>query len=756
MKALHERFKSIIQKYMPISRRRRVLAACIIIIVCLAAIFIITRPAITGYAKQSAIESKMLYNPLASVSSDAHHVEGTMPPGVVPRGQGVYDHQMPVPPSPNRRPVPRTDRHQGIPPVRPPDKVRPSCMDLVLIAADLRRSKRDTSSLTEKEISRLPEGWEEGLPIAIRFLDKRMSEVVPFTAWVMKIKMDPMENHFSRRMNIEELNSAYLGIERTVGRSFAGAFRLTAILTAPKDTNMNEIQSLPLSLTHINDTDLKALFKILSKRRLNNTIAVMVSAQGQEAPWLQEWMKNLLEAQDDCAYGISLALSRSISTGDAAQIRKQLKRLSRADDWGFVMDASTYMSQTLVNRGMRNEAIQLLQIYARRGIGGTKTSAQVELSKLTGNPPKQPAGSGAGSSSKWLYTARANRDLGRMQDARSAGLKAVRGARNPRQRVDALRFMAEVDPNGAPDLIVRYLPEFLRRIDHNDGEYQSSISDAGHALFAAAEIQRSLAPRVIPLIKRISDSGQNERHQLAKDLALVNLWAGNYDEGVRNLSDGFGDCLLVFFGVLVRDGLSDAARAKVLQGLKAHLASTNPTPKAVEQAISSTMEIRLDTEKRMKTGMWLSVYGDALSPDGMKALAATLWRYLSTSPDSTPEALKLRALAGLPFPESLAKVGKRPEGDIKPYKGASRRGNPVRGSDPSGTYTTRTYTVAANAQKVVDYYRKPRNMSSNITSLPDTGIVADFSSSPMAYQVLIHIQAKGASQTEFTITVYGT
>ncbi|MHB1456237.1 MAG: hypothetical protein ACYC0V_04915 [Armatimonadota bacterium] len=641
------------------------------------------------------------------------------------------------------------------PPPPPPvaTTTGPRCDKLVLLAAEMNRSGRKIDSLTQAEKDSLPRGWEMGLPLAMNFLSKGIPEMIPFAIWVKNIKMDPNISHFSLQMNIEELRMACHGIEQTVGRSKAGAFRLTVMLTATQRSGFIDAQYLAGGIESVTEEDRRTLFSLLSKRKINNQVLYETMAYTTQIPWVQPWIRDLAETQDQNAFGVMITLSKSTSAGDLIQIRKQLKRLSGTTGWEYIDPWAYTLSGMLIQKGMRKEAIQLLEIMTIKGDSNLKTSAGIELSKLTGKPPKQPSGSDAKDAGKWLEIARMHQGLDRPADASTAAMKALGIAKTLAENAGAFRIIAETDPVKAFSLIDGLLPGFLAA-DLTDYEVRNTVETFGHALYSIVNLKRSLAVKVAPYIKQVANRNVNVKYALARELALVNLWAGNLDEGIKNLSEGNGSYLQMLFSVSVRDGLSNAARSRVLGALNDYLASTNPEPKKVEEAINAS-DLHVNTKYRFQTNQWITWDRKKLSPEGMQSLAKTLWRYMSAVPDQAMETLKFHALVGLPFPESLVKAGKRPEGDIKPYLGATLTCSPLGGRDEAGTYIIRSYQASVEAQKVYDYYRGIFKNDGSLATMAGKLYYADFSSAPMGYGVFVHIEPVAAHLTEFTIKVYG-
>jgi len=284
------------------------------------------------------------------------------------------------------------------------------------------------------------------------------------------------------------------------------------------------------------------------------------------------------------------------------QIRQLLAQLERAD-WS---DANWYSLTTplggaelpkqIAQKGFRDEAIALLKSALKHSPEEHKAKLMAQLTELTGKLPEQPRGEEAKSGKEWLLWAQLAWIANRLEEAKQAALQALKLGVALEDQAEALRILAQVDPELALGQISERLSNFL--VTQPNTDPPNHLVMLADVLFQIAEKRKELAAKVLPLLERACKFSEGMMVNRFYELALVHFWAGNNWQGIATLFEPldkgkYQRNLGKVMGAIVRADVPEGTRREIARHLSSYLKNRKVPLSLIADELGNVRELNM-------------------------------------------------------------------------------------------------------------------------------------------------------------------
>jgi tetratricopeptide (TPR) repeat protein len=504
----------------------------------------------------------------------------------------------------------------------------------------------EAKELADKLMAGMP-NWRDGYIRAVEFFARRIDAVVPFARWFSEIA----SNSSSRwRHAVEEAGRAIRVLGET---SLYGAFMLSSVLLFP-DSEGDQLQRMARlhELTQLvevaskdwwflmTDEDKERLKSVLTKERINIHALNQLKLLSHRADLFgfgggesfRKWLETIQGSQGKSSRSLICQLRERLAQIDREQLRQLISQLEQADWSDANLCPLTFfqLPKRIADEGFRDEAIALLQIAIKHAPQEQKANLMAQLIELTGKLPEQPKGDEAKDGKAWLVHAQAAWKTGRLDEAKQAALKALEFWLPLSEQVDALEIIASSDPELAFKLISEQLPRFLVTEPYIDPPIH--LLKLASMLFKIASTRRDLAPKIVPILERVSNFSEGMKINTYSQLALLHFWAGNKLQGItilfEQLDKGKPEWNLhKVMGVMIRADVSEDVRSEIAQRLGSYFQSRRVSLSTLARELGNVREPTLMGSFDPRTSRSLL----EISPDGLVALARLLKRQLDAT-----------------------------------------------------------------------------------------------------------------------------
>jgi len=482
--------------------------------------------------------------------------------------------------------------------------------------------------------------WREGYLLAVEMFSQGIDRLISFVRWIHKTAVS--ERRFaSWRRAVESTEAAM----RMVGEnSLAAAFMLASVLLCPEveGTDLHEMTQLVEFGAHqwwasLKGEDRERLKAVLQKERINmhvlnlmNTLSYRLDLMNaKEGEALRKWSESLKGSQTQSAQSLICQIRQQLPQLDQNSLRQLLSALERANwsDANWCPLTFGQLPKQLADRGFRDETISLLQIALKHAPEQHKANLMTQLTELMGRLPERPRGEEAKEGKAWLVRAQTAWRTQRGEEAKQAALKALELGLSLEDQAEALRILAEVDPEVALKQIQQRLPKFL--VTQPNTDPPNHLLWLANAIYRVAEARKDLAADVAPLLERACNFAEGMRVNIFAELALVHFWAGNNLRGIAILFEPLDKGkpqwnLREVIGVMVRSDVPQEARRQISEHLKSYLRSQKVSLSTIADEIGSVRELNLLGSFNPQTRRSLV----EVAPESLMALAKLLMEHL--------------------------------------------------------------------------------------------------------------------------------
>lgn len=521
----------------------------------------------------------------------------------------------------------------------------------------------EAKQISDKLMAGQPQ-WQEGYLRAVEFFSRRIDAIVPFVRWVYEIAP---KHHFAGWLDtVESVGGA---IRLTGETSLYGSFMISSVLLLPdlEGDLLHQMMNLMQIRSNewwnlISAEDREKLKATLTKERVNPHALNLLETQsyllnfagGKE---LRDWLKRVIKStQPKMAQTLICEIVKLMPQITGDQLRQLISELEKADWKGVNLCPLTSkgVPEVLANKGFLNEAISLLQLALEHAPDEQKANLMAQLAKLTGKLPKPPKGAEAQDGKAWLIQARAVWMAGKLDEAKQAALKALELGLDLKEQVDALKIVANSDPELALQLISERLSKFLVSEPNSDPPVHLIL--LSEVLCQIAESRKDLATKVAPLIERVSNFSRGTFLNTFSLTALVHFWAGNHLRGIetlfRPLDEGELNMNLgKVLGLMVLADVPKSARDQIAKRLDDYLKNHQVSLSTLATELRDTRAINLAGSYNPYTRQ----PAVELAPDGLTALAQILEQRLEAAEGVIPREFLEQVLMKLHFFVSLKK-----------------------------------------------------------------------------------------------------
>jgi tetratricopeptide (TPR) repeat protein len=475
--------------------------------------------------------------------------------------------------------------------------------------------------------------WHEGYQLAVDLFSRRIPALIPFVRWAQKAV--PNQHFAGWRFTVMSIGEA---ISKAGDPSLASAFLIASVLLPPQASpfdkpHLVEVEQLLQTDAHrwfgaLTAQDRDALKTLLARERLNpfafQLLAMQVYRPDVQNEWHQ-WFNDLAQSQSHSAHFLICQMQKRLNQITRDELRQSLNALAKAD-WSEVNWCPfTFLRlpERLARRGFREEAIELLKLATRFAPPQEKADLMAQLTQLTGKPPETPKGEDAKDSEAWLTQAQAFWKAQRYDEAKRTALKVLEMTPSLNEQAEALRILADADPELALRLATERLPNFLVAEPHSDPPMP--LQRFADALFHIAERRKDLAAQVVRPLERIVNFSPMMKVNTCYRLALTHFWAGNQLRGIAVLFEPLdkGEVawnLRQVIGAMVRADVPENARQQIAQHLRDYLKKHRPSLSLLADELESVREIGLAGAFDAQTHKPVV----ELAPDSLIALATML------------------------------------------------------------------------------------------------------------------------------------
>lgn len=511
----------------------------------------------------------------------------------------------------------------------------------------------EAKQISDKLMAGQPQ-WQEGYLRAVEFFSRRIDAIVPFVRWVYEIA--PKHYFMGWLRTVEHVGGA---IHLTGETSLYSSFMISSVLLLP-DFGEGDLpqQMMNLVKLHSNEwwnlisaEDRERLKAILTKERVNPHALNLLETQsyllgfagGKE---LRDWLEQIKNTHPKMAQTLICEIVKLMPKITGDQLRQLLSELEKADwkDVNLCPLTSKRVPEVLANKGFLNEAISLLQLALKHAPDEQKANLMAQLAKLTGKLPKPPEGAEARDGKAWLIQARAVWMAGKLDEAKQAALKALDLGLDLNEQVDALKIVANSDPELALQLISERLSKFLVSEPNSDPPMHLIL--LSEVLCQIAKSRKDLATKVAPLIERVSNFSRGTFINTFSLTALVYFWAGDHLRGIETLFRPLGEGELNMnlgkvLGLMVLADVPKSARDQIAKRLDNYLKN--------RQVSLSTLATELIREINLASSYdpYTRRPAAELAPDGLTALAQILERRLEAAEGVIPRKFLEQVLTKL-------------------------------------------------------------------------------------------------------------
>ena len=502
----------------------------------------------------------------------------------------------------------------------------------------------EAKELADKLMAGMP-NWRDGYIRAVEFFARRIDAVTPFVRWVSETASNSRWRHA-----VEETGNAIRILGET---SLYGAFMLSSVLLfSDSEGDQPQRMALPHELTQLvevaskdwwfsmTDEDKERLRSILTRERINMHALNQLKLLSYRADLFgfgggksfHKWLETIQGSQGKSAQSLICQLRERLPQIDREQLRQLISQLEQADWSDANLCPLTFfqLPKRIADKGFRDEAIALLQIAINHAPQEQKANLMAQLTELTGKLPEQPKGDEAKDGKAWLVHAQAAWKTGRLDEAKQAALKALEFWLPLSEQVDALEIIASSDPELAFKLISEQLPRFLVTEPYIDPPIH--LLKLASMLFKIASTRRDLAPKIVPILERVSNFSEGMKINTYSQLTLLHFWAGNKLQGITTLFEQLDKGktewnLHKVMGVMIRADVSEDVRSEIAQRLGSYFQSRRVSLSTLARELGNVREPTLMGSFDPRTSRSLL----EISPDGLIALARLLKRQLDAT-----------------------------------------------------------------------------------------------------------------------------
>jgi tetratricopeptide (TPR) repeat protein len=510
----------------------------------------------------------------------------------------------------------------------------------------------EAKELADKLMAGMPE-WREGYIRAVEFFARRIDAVVPFARWVSETI-----SKFRFASWINAVGGTGNAIRILGENSLYGAFMLSSVLLfSDSEGDQPQRMALPHELTQLvevaskdwwfsmTDEDKERLRSILTRERINMHALNQLKLLSYRADLFgfgggesfRKWLETIQGSQGKSAQSLICQLRERLPQIDREQLRQLISQLEQADWSDANLCPLTFfqLPKRIADKGFRDEAIALLQIAIKHAPQDQKANLMAQLTELTGKLPEQPKGDEAKDGKAWLVHAQAAWKTGRLDEAKQAALKALEFWLPLSEQVDALEIIASSDPELAFKLISEQLPRFLVTVPNTDTPIH--LLKLASMLFKIASARRDLAPKIVPILERVSNFSEGMKINTYSQLALLHFWTGNKLQGITTLFEQLDKGktewnLHKVMGVMIRADVPEDVRNEIAQHLGSYIQSRKVSLSILARELADVGELTLLGSFDPRTRRSLL----EISPDGLVALARLLKRQLDATETIIP------------------------------------------------------------------------------------------------------------------------
>jgi tetratricopeptide (TPR) repeat protein len=393
------------------------------------------------------------------------------------------------------------------------------------------------------------------------------------------------------------------------------------------------------------DEDKERLRSVLTKERINIHALNQLKLLSYRADLFgfgggksfHKWLETIQGSQGKSSRSLICQLMERLPQIDREQLRQLISQLEQADWSDANLCPLTFfqLPKRIAEKGFRDEAIALLQIAIKHAPQEQKANLMAQLTELTGKLPEQPKGDEAKDGKAWLVHAQAAWKTGRLDEAKQAALKALEFWLPLSEQVDALEIIASSDPELAFKLISEQLPRFLVTEPYIDPPIH--LLKLASMLFKIASTRRDLAPKIVPILERVSNFSEGMKINTYSQLALLHFWAGNKLQGITTLFEQLDKGktewnLHKVMGVMIRADVPEDVRNEIAQRLGSYIQSRKVSLSILARELADVGELTLLGSFDSRTRRSLL----EISPDGLIALARLLKRQLDATETIIP------------------------------------------------------------------------------------------------------------------------
>lgn len=507
-----------------------------------------------------------------------------------------------------------------------PGGSRIPCREIVNLADELLKSGRASEAQTAAENAfPINAQWRQGVPLAVAMLRDGVKAVVPFVDWLRSVSSD---QQFARGQQGCCADQVIFELQR-INQALMGAFSVAVALVAPEDSLSSAIDTGMTYGPPLKDEDMKLLVSALSPRKLNRASLVKICTK-TDRNGTAGWQVDLASSQTWSVAGLIATLFVKRDTGSEQELRTLLDALSKEQDWTKATSHPlSPVASSLMRRGMTAEAEKVLALALKHAQEHERKDLTYSAASLSGLPP---SGELAEDSTSWRSYAVYCRNKNRAEEAQPAALQALKFAKTPRERSEALSVLALVDPN-AFAVIVAHFATFTE----GKSECLRSVAEL---LFGLVKKDHKLAVQAAPLLEKALNCGNyNYTVECWPDVAATHIWAGKTDMAISimlaRLADDHGLRKAVTF-ICVTD-MDPSARSSVEQALDKALQSSRAELSYIAGSIGGS-------------GAWQG------TDEGLISLASVLTRRIQSAEGIVPAAMLDLCINGF---GSISYYGKR-------------------------------------------------------------------------------------------------
>ncbi|MCS7264956.1 MAG: hypothetical protein NZ805_09010 [Armatimonadetes bacterium] len=527
-----------------------------------------------------------------------------------------------------------------------------------LAYATVKAGKAQEAKQIAEELMKVLPHWREGYLLAVNMFERRIDALLPFVRWVQS---NIFKNEFGKwRWTVEPIGITIMNAGEP---SLYGAFMIASVLLSETDSGEfnPDIQTLIQESTSkwwglMNHEDREKLREILAKERLNQFALNLMHIQGYLANFpdreaFQAWLGQMQKSQTNSAQAIICQIQKGMPNITREQIRNWLKALEKAN-WGdanwcpLTFGAPVPLAKRMAQHGFQKEAVDLLKIAIKHAPEEHKANLMAQLTELTGKLPDQPKGEEAKDGKAWLLQAQTAWRANRLDDAKRAAQQALDLGLSFEDQIEALKIIAQVEPELALKQIEKRLSDFL--VSQPNIDPPNHLLLLADVLYQIAEVRKDLAVKVLPLLERACNFSEGMKTNKFAELALVHFWVGKNLQGItvlfEQLDKGKPEWKLrKVFGAMVRSNVPEEARRQITKHLSDYLQKRKVSLSVIADELSNVWELNLLSSFDPQTRQLVV----NVAPDSLIELAQILRRRLETAEGVVPRDFLERTLLQL-------------------------------------------------------------------------------------------------------------